>query len=591
MNHLSDEQLSALLDDALPPGERAACDAHLAGCDACRARLAEALALDESLGKALTHDPGEAYFTDFADRVSKRIAAGSSSPATAPRRSLWAWLTSPRGLALAGSTAALLVAAGVAWMRFHNEQDVVRALHEAAPGPAATRAPRSAAPGDDDEVAPPPTVPAPLSSAEPARTDAAAPPRDRAHMERLRTLPNGEQVPEPRLQEQDGAPARQSAPATGSTLAQMKKRSIAPATEGGAPAGIAAPSVKTESAAREEEVQASKDAGVAPPAAQNFASPAPSAAPRSAAPPATAPPSAAKLAQEPTASKQKSLATDTARGQTFNEWGAAKTLHGGNADELKAGASQPWVKGDQVSQIREEKNQFPSLVVPCGKVRDSRGHPLAGAQITAVHDGVRTARTGPDGSFCIDGLKPGDTLTVMHVGFEPWTVVMTPMTLLAIRLEPVGTLGPNSTMLTGKAQTSSPSLSGAMRAHANVSADSAKAPRPDVYAEQSSGIRQLVRDAREATSMAQRERTAPAFENAAKQWAAVMGQVKGAPAYDANFQYVAALREAYQLEPTSDRERRLRSAFSAFLATAPATLPERATVTRWQAELKASPGH
>ena len=71
MNHLSDEQLSALLDDALPAGERAACDTHLAGCDACRARLAEISALEESLGKALTHDPGERYFADFAERVAR----------------------------------------------------------------------------------------------------------------------------------------------------------------------------------------------------------------------------------------------------------------------------------------------------------------------------------------------------------------------------------------------------------------------------------------------------------------------------------------------------------------------------------------
>src|SRR5512144_1440176 len=112
MKHLTDDQLSALLDDALPASERAACDAHLAGCDACRARLAELSALEESLGKALTHDPGEGYFADFAERVAKRIASGPRpldaaprAPKAPPSRSPWAWLTSPRGLALAGSTA------------------------------------------------------------------------------------------------------------------------------------------------------------------------------------------------------------------------------------------------------------------------------------------------------------------------------------------------------------------------------------------------------------------------------------------------------------------------------------------------------
>ena len=53
------QQLSAFLDGALPASERAACETHLAGCDACRARLAEASALEASLGRALTHAPGE----------------------------------------------------------------------------------------------------------------------------------------------------------------------------------------------------------------------------------------------------------------------------------------------------------------------------------------------------------------------------------------------------------------------------------------------------------------------------------------------------------------------------------------------------
>ena len=552
MNHLSDEQLSALLDDALTPGERAACDAHLAGCDACRARLADLSALDESLGKALTHDPGEGYFTSFADRVAKRIAAGGATPARPRRQSLWSWITSPRGLTIAGSTAALLVTAGIAWMRFHGEQDVSRALREARQAPSAN---------DEMSRAPAASAPAPTPSAERARSDAPAPRRDLARMREVRTLPNGEQAPVPRTNEQGARQNALAAPATGSAIAQMKRRSITPAAEGGAPAADAgAPNMKTESAPREEEKQASKDARAPQPAAQNFAAPAP----------APAPPATAKLAREPAASQQKSLAMDTARGQSFSEWRG----------------SHPWPENDRV---RAQRFQSPGLVVPCGKVRDSRGHPLAGAQITAVNNGVRTARTGPDGSFCIDGLKPGDTLTVMHVGFEPWTVVMTPMTLLAVRLEPVGTLGPNSTMLTAKPQ-ASPSLSGAMRAHANASADSAMAPSPDVYADQSSGIRQLVRDAREATAIAQREHTAPAFERAAKDWAAVLRQVKGAPADDARFQYVSTLRSAYQLEPTSEREGRLRSAITAFLTLTPETLPERATVARWQAELDAAPG-
>src|SRR5437764_14616236 len=99
MTHLTDEQLSALHDGALAPAVRAACDAHLAACEACRAKLAELASLDRALGGALAHDPGEAYFATFADRVAARIAAGDAAarPAATPRRPAWAWLWTPRG--------------------------------------------------------------------------------------------------------------------------------------------------------------------------------------------------------------------------------------------------------------------------------------------------------------------------------------------------------------------------------------------------------------------------------------------------------------------------------------------------------------
>jgi hypothetical protein len=570
MNHLTDEQLSALLDDALPAHERAAADAHLAGCEACRARLAELSALDASLGKALTHDPGESYFADFAERVAQRIAADplqagaapeapKASKSSASSRSPWSWLTSPRGLALAGSTAALLVTAGIAWMRFHSEQVVVQAMREAVPAPAAPLT-QPAAPGERGEARqlarPPVAESAPTTGLDAPSAAPPPPSANAARMQEVRTLPNGQQVPVARLEAQGSAPARQdagahalAAPATGSAIAQMKRRAVSPAAEAGAPVP-SSPAASAQAGApaddaKDEAAHATRDGERA--LAPEF---------KMAMPPAAAAPH-----------PKAAFAPDTARGRSFDEWGAAKSLRGGRPEAEKLNA-----------------NGLSSLTARCGKVRDSRGHVVVGAQVTAVRNGVRTARTDTEGSFCIEGLAPGDTLTVMHVGFDPVTVVMTPMTSLAITLEPVGTLGPNSTMLMGKAQTSSPSFSGAMSKHVPAAADSV-APPADVYAGQTFGVRQLARDAHEATAVARRERTAPAFENAAKQWATVLRQVKGAPAYDASFQYVSALRAAYQLESTGERAGRLRSAMAAFLAIAPATLPERATVERWKAEL------
>src|SRR5262249_37477043 len=149
---------------------------------------------------------------------------------------------------------------------------------------------------------------------------------------------------------------------------------------------------------------------------------------------------------------------------------------------------------------------------PCGRVRDSRGRAIPGAEITAVHNGVRTSRSGSDGTFCLGSLATGDTLTVLHVGFDPYTVVVDPTTSLAIEFQPVGTLGPQSTMLTAKGQPPA-SLSGAFDEHENAAGK--KAPAADLYAEAAPGVRALVELAREATTIAQRERTAGAFENAA----------------------------------------------------------------------------
>src|SRR5262245_65932152 len=123
MPHLTDQQCSALVDDVLSPTERTACEAHLADCDECRARLAALSALDESLGRALAHDPGDAYFADFAERVGRRIAtesAGRPDAAAKARRSPWEWFTSPGSLRLAGSTAGLVLTAGIRSVRLQH---------------------------------------------------------------------------------------------------------------------------------------------------------------------------------------------------------------------------------------------------------------------------------------------------------------------------------------------------------------------------------------------------------------------------------------------------------------------------------------
>jgi hypothetical protein len=337
----------------------------------------------------------------------------------------------------------------------------------------------------------------------------------------------------------------------------MKRRSIVPAEKQEASSGALSKDQAVPATEEVKEKSASPQRAEPTPTAQNLAPPAA---------PQPAPQSVATLAA-PQAFAQTKPA-DSARGQ-MPQWGASKSL---------AAAVTRATKLDMAKL---------AALSPCGRVRDSRGRAIAGAEITAVHGGVRTTRSAPDGSFCLGSLKTGDTLTVLHVGFDPWTAVVEPSTSLAIELQPVGTLGPQSTMLMGKSAPQS-SFSGALEVHQKKGSDSSrKAPAADPYEGQPRGVQALVDEARAASAIAQRDRTVESHETAAKAWADVALHVHGAPAFDARFRYLTALREAYHLAPTDERGARLRSGLAAFVATAPASLPERATAQRWQAELNA----
>ncbi len=524
MKHLTDDQLSALQDDALAAPERAACDAHLEGCEACRVRVAESSTLDESLGRALTHDPGDAYFADFAERVAARIASAPEAPGhgePAPRltstRSPRNWFLTPRGLSFAGSTAALLVIAGLAWTRFQRHDDVASALRADAPTPfgSTLSEQESPAPAEDREKpqAQPPlggsadgqateqAMPAPASGGGSNTRAERALPITRARAREVRPLEGSEQAP---------VPAKAMAPEPTSALAPT-------------PAGEA----KSEARLDERE-------------------------------------SAAKLQPSPiTEMKRRAVAPAT-------------------GDALSRTAPPP-------AMLALDAHQ--ELASACGTVHDTRGIPVAGAQVVATGAGTRTSRSGPDGRFCLTSLHAGDTLSVLRVGFEPMRFVVGANTSLAVRLEPVGTLGPQAGMLLGK-RDASPSLApreglGELRSER---ATMNFAPDADHYLTQSAAVRSAVVEAREAVVIARRERTAGSYEKAFERWDRIGDLASGKASFDARFQALAALREAHRLEPTPARAARLRAGLTAFIAATPRTLPERATALRWQQELAGPAG-
>jgi hypothetical protein len=136
---------SALADDALTPSERAALDAHLAGCAECRRELA-GLLRTVKLVRAM--DPVHAP-AGFVDRV---VAAAQPAPlhSRLGRRLMRPWPTLPLG------AAALLLIGGLAVLLFRGSPEQQRAAHDQLEAPRAPSSERDVAAPRRAE--PPPAV-------------------------------------------------------------------------------------------------------------------------------------------------------------------------------------------------------------------------------------------------------------------------------------------------------------------------------------------------------------------------------------------------------------------------------------------------
>lgn len=84
------DRLSAYLDGELPAPERAAVEAHLAGCSECEEQLAALAGVDEATRQLALKAP-EGYFDTFAARVRGRIEAAPASGRGSRRLPVWAW--------------------------------------------------------------------------------------------------------------------------------------------------------------------------------------------------------------------------------------------------------------------------------------------------------------------------------------------------------------------------------------------------------------------------------------------------------------------------------------------------------------------
>jgi anti-sigma factor RsiW len=370
MSHLTPDQLSAFQDGALSAEERRLVESHLATCVACRGALADLAAADESLGRVLAHDPGEAYFESFAARVAERIeaevpavtahAAAPGKAAARPEREraagtpwydIGSWFRTPQRLAWVGGTAAIVVAAGVVLMVAREsvapglrDPQLVRRGAQTAPGKAepapAPEADLEAqkAEGATGEESAADAAPTPRADASEDRESAAPSARAR----QMRRLPGGEDVPVGGSSVPGFAtPPEEPAPATSGEFRTVQRpRRVSP--------------LRSNERAESEpkEAQTTDDAAAK-------AAPAPVPAPAPLAP-------------------SSGAARETERVQ---------------------------VQRDAVASS-------------CGTVVDARGRGVARAQVVLADRGV-TATTDADGRFCFE-VAPGEyDISVFAVGYAP----------------------------------------------------------------------------------------------------------------------------------------------------------------------------
>jgi anti-sigma factor RsiW len=90
----------------LPRADEEALHLHLAGCDACQARLADGVAVGGLVAEGLLAEAARVDFAPFVDQVMARVGMPSAAPGR--RRGLLAWV---RGHRLAAAFSALAPAA------------------------------------------------------------------------------------------------------------------------------------------------------------------------------------------------------------------------------------------------------------------------------------------------------------------------------------------------------------------------------------------------------------------------------------------------------------------------------------------------
>ena len=352
--------------------------------------------LDALLAKELTHDPGEEYFASFADRVAARIeadalAAAPAAPVAPPVKpgGLAAWfgsLWTPRGLAYAGGTLALLVVAGLAYRNaqhgavaptavLQSDERVIPSEPSAGTSLSADAIEPQAAKESSDDASPPAQT-TPVPTAAKSKASGATRETPTARMYEVRPGANGEDVPvRPRV----SSPRPALAPIPGESEQTRAKREL------NAQPMRAVPQSETKA-------QSNESAPSAPAPAATTPAPAPA------------------------------------------------TTQGFAAD--RRGGLQPARDEDAPpAQDLSITNRLDSRGQLCGTVRDAAGRAVAGARVTLTRDGSG-ATTDGRGAFCLPRPLEAGTLSVLAVGYRESRLTVGPSgsVPLAVTLQAVDPL-------------------------------------------------------------------------------------------------------------------------------------------------------
>lgn len=552
MDHLTEDQRSALLDGALGAREREAAERHLAGCAACREALAALRAQDEALAKALDHDPGDTYFDTFADRVEERLRAeslGGAQRRALEASRLGAWFRSPRALAWMGSIAAVVVAAGVVFVTSREVrypglrqspavEQAERAAGRADRGPAAPEPAPSAASREQGVEAGKKAGPSTVLM----KTEAGAPAADQERASGVAGNREGRDAAERVDRRTLSAPPPASA---NQALATPPPTSANPA--------LAAPPANMREVRRGPN---GEDIPVTRPGERIFAPP-PAAPPVAAGPPGQpvhirkqniiAPMGAAPRTEE----KAQEKAKDN-RAQELRDLDESRGLN-------KQSLQNPGARGAAGGQAPSPSDlaaqaQLGGSVRACGRVTDPAGRPVSGAVVVA--NGPMNGFTAADGSFCLDHAPGARQLTVMAVGYGVGHAVINPVepAQVEVQLKPVSVIGAGVAR-SGAGWGNVKSLyRGGPQDQLSLKSEPAVAPDP--FATLPDSLRAIAANARMIAGTADQTRSAAVHDVAAEEWGRLAAALEdGFPRDQARFEQASERFAAWRLEPTSPARR------------------------------------